>query len=90
MGVSVLIPLMVTVFDTITVFTGTSVWAVKLKASGVVSGPGVVSAASVVTLNVPATPPMVSVAVEVVEDCVDVWIRTVTVCPLDTEPAAGV
>ena len=71
-------------FETMNVFSATFVWAVKLKASGVVS------AARVVTLNPAELPPIVSVAVVVVEKLAeDVW-RTVTVWPFDTVPAVVV
>ena len=57
-----LIPLIVMLFDTIAVLTATFDCDVKEKVSGVVSG------AAVVTVNVPDTPPIVSVAVDAVEN----------------------
>jgi hypothetical protein len=58
-----LIPDTVMVFDVIIAPLETPVRAVKVKASGVVS----TGAATVVTLKLPATPPIVTVAVVVVE-----------------------
>ena len=60
-----------------TAFNATSVWGVKLNASGVVSAKD----ASVVTVNVPATPPIVNVAVVAVLNWPEAVCRTATVCP---------
>ena len=57
-----LIPATVTAFEVTVALRVTPVCAVKLKLSGVVSD----GAASVVTLNAPATPPIVTVALVVV------------------------
>ena len=51
-------PLMVTALDVMVELSATSSWSTKLKTLGVVSG---TAAAAVVEVNVPCTPPMVSV-----------------------------
>ena len=60
MALGLLMPDTLIKLDSSIALKPTSVWAVKLKASGVVS------AASVVELNCAETPPMVSVVVVVV------------------------
>ena len=67
-GEAVLIPLTVIGLDVKTVLNAAFVCGVKLN------GSGVVSAAKVVTLKAPFTPPMVSVAVVSVEKLAEeVW-----------------
>jgi hypothetical protein len=80
-GVMVLIPAIVTTLDVTTVFNATPIRDVN------VNGSGVVSAARVVTLKVPFTPPMLKVTVVVVEKEFDEVCRSATVSPLFTVPA---
>ena len=73
MGLAVLMPATVMLLEVATALKATPVWAVKVNALGVLS------AASVVTSNAPATPPMVSVAVVSVAGVALDVCRTVTV-----------
>jgi hypothetical protein len=71
-------PLMVTVFEVTGVLSGTSVWAVKVKASGVVSG------GRVVTLKVLVAPPMVRTVLVVSLKAAELVWRTQTALPFET------
>lgn len=80
-AVAALIPETVIVFEVIAVFNATFVWSVKLNAFGVVSEP---VAASVVTLNVSFTPPMVRTTSFFVLFVVADVTRTLTVAPFES------
>src|SRR3990167_4806654 len=84
MAAAELIPATVMVFDVIGVFNATSVWSVNTNAFGVVS------AASVVTLNVSDMPPIVSTASVLVLKLADDVCCTLTILPLFTVPAVEV
>jgi hypothetical protein len=72
MGAPVLVPVIVTFADVTAVLSPTSVWSVKLKASGVLS------AGTVVTEKVSDTPPTVRTVFVVVEPVAALGCRTVT------------
>ena len=83
-AVAELMPETVIVFEVMVFFVFTFVWSTKLN------GSAQMSRGWVVTLNVPETPPMISVAVTIVEKLPDEVSLIWTVCPLVIVPAADV
>ena len=80
-GVATLMPATVMALEVTMVLCGTLLWAVKLKASGVVS------LVPVVTSKLPVTPPIFSTALTVVLALEEEVSLTSTICPLLTVPA---
>ncbi len=83
-GAALLMSLMAMLLELTSALRANEVWAIKLKAAGVVSS------ARVVSVNIVATPPMVSVTLTEVVNCVAEVPLTITVWPFDMVPSRDV